>query len=748
MTTLTRTQLLQVGNFDEPTVLALQADLDAESALGDVASNSVLGRVSPGSGAIEELTNAQLTSMINTFTSVAKGSAPASGGGTTNFLRADGTWAAPPGASSSLGWYNVLSHGLVADGVTDNKVAMATLITTVLAAGGGTIYFPTGTYYFSVTPGAGSIQFTTLGVIKLRFLGDGKTSKLTWGGNSSGADSHLFQLKNGVSGITFEKLYFVQKDLTNPDPAEQHHCIQLTTSTAGDCSHVNVLDCDFGVFKGDGVFLVGGVAHTACHTGFAANVAAGAISGTFTSPSTKSQRMVVGYPLNWDGGSITITGTNDSGITISEVIPALVGTAADRYIGYLYFKTVTGATKSATGATAGVATIGFAYEASDVNILNCRFNGFEYEGTNPGYGFRGCVVAQRLSARVRVQGCRMTGSSDQLIDFEPTGNGNLGPWWIEDNVFLPFDPNPGSNANLAVTLTGNGNASAGTLLHERSRFARNTVYGQVLGGKMKSCDIVDNIFIIENISDAPDSILSLTETLRDVRIERNRIIGKRVDSDVAIRISEDTPNGADGLVIRGNIIEWCGEGACINVEAYNNIDISDNQITYTGVTTATYDAILVQGCASTTSSTMRRVKVTGNLIKGDGSTGTLRYGVNLAPGSGIAVSGVDISHNSGTGIATRGVSIPAPSGGGSYASPPRVMDNDFATAATPVNIGAGVTILVGGNAGGVSIFRGTATPEGAITAPIGSMFLRADGGAATTLYIKESGTGNTGWVGK
>ncbi len=43
---------------------------------------------------------------------------------------------------------------------------------------------------------------------------------------------------------------------------------------------------------------------------------------------------------------------------------------------------------------------------------------------------------------------------------------------------------------------------------------------------------------------------------------------------------------------------------------------------------------------------------------------------------------------------------------------------------------------------------GTGTPEGNSTAPVGSMFLRQDGGAGTTLYIKESGTGNTGWVAK
>ena len=43
---------------------------------------------------------------------------------------------------------------------------------------------------------------------------------------------------------------------------------------------------------------------------------------------------------------------------------------------------------------------------------------------------------------------------------------------------------------------------------------------------------------------------------------------------------------------------------------------------------------------------------------------------------------------------------------------------------------------------------GTGTPEAVVTAPIGSLYSRLDGGASTTLYVKESGTGNTGWVAK
>ncbi|SPA24589.1 hypothetical protein CBM2637_A150042 [Cupriavidus taiwanensis] len=51
--------------------------------------------------------------------------------------------------------------------------------------------------------------------------------------------------------------------------------------------------------------------------------------------------------------------------------------------------------------------------------------------------------------------------------------------------------------------------------------------------------------------------------------------------------------------------------------------------------------------------------------------------------------------------------------------------------------------------GGTPIWTsGAGTPEGVVTAPVGSMYTRTDGGAATTLYVKESGIGNTGWVAK
>ena len=45
----------------------------------------------------------------------------------------------------------------------------------------------------------------------------------------------------------------------------------------------------------------------------------------------------------------------------------------------------------------------------------------------------------------------------------------------------------------------------------------------------------------------------------------------------------------------------------------------------------------------------------------------------------------------------------------------------------------------------VGVLAGNGTPEAVVTAPVGTLFRRLDGGASTTLYIKETGAGSTGW---
>lgn len=57
-----------------------------------------------------------------------------------------------------------------------------------------------------------------------------------------------------------------------------------------------------------------------------------------------------------------------------------------------------------------------------------------------------------------------------------------------------------------------------------------------------------------------------------------------------------------------------------------------------------------------------------------------------------------------------------------------------------------VTFGLPGGATVPSIRTGTGSPEGVVSAQVSSLFLRSDGSTDTSVYRKESGTGNTGWV--
>lgn len=84
----------------------------------------------------------------------------------------------------------------------------------------------------------------------------------------------------------------------------------------------------------------------------------------------------------------------------------------------------------------------------------------------------------------------------------------------------------------------------------------------------------------------------------------------------------------------------------------------------------------------------------------------------------------------------------------------------YANNAEQLRITASATSVLNGNMavstagkgyqlpGSVTWTSGSGSPEGVVTAPVGSLFSRTDGGAGTSLYVKQSGSGNTGWVGK
>lgn len=90
------------GDATGATALTIAAGVVTNAKLAPVATATFKGRVTAATGDPEDLTGTQATTLLNTFTSLLKGLVPASGGGTANFLRADGTFAAPAGGGDMV----------------------------------------------------------------------------------------------------------------------------------------------------------------------------------------------------------------------------------------------------------------------------------------------------------------------------------------------------------------------------------------------------------------------------------------------------------------------------------------------------------------------------------------------------------------------------------------------------------------------------------------------------------------------
>ena len=80
---------------------AIGANKVTDAMLAQIATATFKGRVTAATGNVETLTGTQATTLLDVFTTSLKGLVPGSGGGTSNFLRADGTWALPPGGGGA-----------------------------------------------------------------------------------------------------------------------------------------------------------------------------------------------------------------------------------------------------------------------------------------------------------------------------------------------------------------------------------------------------------------------------------------------------------------------------------------------------------------------------------------------------------------------------------------------------------------------------------------------------------------------
>jgi hypothetical protein len=122
----------------------------------------------------------------------------------TPFL-ATGTTTARNLVTRTADIYNVKDFGAVGNGTTDNQTAFQAAINAALAAGGGTIYIPKGTYWFSSMANSAKIN---VGNGNLTFKGDGQSSILKFAQPNFYAGALFFNADNtpNKGDLTFQDL--------------------------------------------------------------------------------------------------------------------------------------------------------------------------------------------------------------------------------------------------------------------------------------------------------------------------------------------------------------------------------------------------------------------------------------------------------------------------------------------------------------------------------------------------------------
>ena len=189
----------------------VDADAVTNAKLANMPATTIKGNASGASADPADLTGTQVTGLLDTFTSGAKGLAPASGGGTTNFLRADGTWAAPAGggggspggASGEIQFNNAGSFAGAADvEIEGGQLRLPAIATPVTPAAGGVKLFGRDR--------AGRILPAIVGPSGLDtslqpFIGGNKIGLFLPSGNG-GADTQMGLVVSGTGTATAENV--------------------------------------------------------------------------------------------------------------------------------------------------------------------------------------------------------------------------------------------------------------------------------------------------------------------------------------------------------------------------------------------------------------------------------------------------------------------------------------------------------------------------------------------------------------
>lgn len=179
--------------------LSIAANAVTNAKLAQMATLTIKGNNTAGTANALDLTVAQVNAILPVFTSTLNGLAPLSGGGTTNFLRADGTWAVPAGSG-----FNYLSTNTSTYGGTNSTLTFTGARNVVIGIlAGNALTSGTDSTYIGNSAGkaASTVNFNTAIGSQALLLGTGANNTAIGAESLIAATTAAFNTAVGESAL-------------------------------------------------------------------------------------------------------------------------------------------------------------------------------------------------------------------------------------------------------------------------------------------------------------------------------------------------------------------------------------------------------------------------------------------------------------------------------------------------------------------------------------------------------------------
>lgn len=389
-----------------------------------------------------------------------------------------------------------------------------------------------------------------------------------------------------------------------------------------------------------------------------------------------------------------------------------------------------------TGAGTADAAVTDSQLIKNVRVVNCQFSDWNRSG----------IVFQRACQRIIVQACTFLNTfvtGDQAIDFEPTGFGGDegGPREIviAGNSFWQDKSNP------VTTITISG--IAGERSQEGLVFANNTVQnGWVQGiGNEKYIFTGNYIYSSDDAQNRP--CLDLPGDHFDAVISNNIFVNESTNTSIQLlRLANQNSKAPRRCKITGNLFH--GDITHVTINNTEKLQYTNN-VHYP----FTEDTFATNGLGVSFAQTIATFPNSDPVVVGDFQCNdnyfeNLAIAINISNGAASTTMGTGQICDNTIIDCTTGVRFQASTATAVISSGWQVMGNKYDNVTNEVlKTGAGtepVYLLVGGD-GHSPVYSVDGSPESVITAPVGAIARRTDGAVGGALYVKESGTGNTGW---